>query len=198
MAVTTTNQWHKRLGHPSNKKLSHISLCKDFSSNSKEAFCDSCLRAKLTRLPFPTSTIKTNDCFEMIHCDIWGGYRTFSLTHGSYFLTIVDDYSRAVWVYIIRHKYEAIYDLEKRKIVVSRDVKFFENVFPFSSHKENVNQVENEIVGESQPTDGPGIDMESDLYHKENPSASIVTEEADDMDSAMQSNEPNNPPEDMT
>ncbi|KAI3680226.1 hypothetical protein L2E82_50551 [Cichorium intybus] len=107
MAVTTSNQWHKRLGHPSNGKMSHISIFKVTSHNSNEDFCDSCLRAKLTRLPFQTSTIKTNDCFDMIHCDIWGGYRTFSLTHGSYFLTIVDDYSRAVWVYIMKHKYEA-------------------------------------------------------------------------------------------
>ena len=107
MTVTTLNQWHKRLGHPSNGKLSHIPFCKVTSHNSKEDICDSCLKAKLTRLPFQTSTIKTNDCFDMIHCDIWGGYRTFSLTHGSYFLTIVDDYSQAVWVYIIKHKYEA-------------------------------------------------------------------------------------------
>lgn len=49
-------------------------------------------KAKHTRLPFSNSDIKTNDCFELLHCDIWGEYRTPSFTRASYFLTIVDDF----------------------------------------------------------------------------------------------------------
>ncbi|GJT55139.1 retrotransposon protein, putative, ty1-copia subclass [Tanacetum coccineum] len=58
-------------------------------------------------LPFPVSTTKTHACFDLIHCDIWGKYRTPSLTRASYFLTIVDDFSRATWVYLLKQKHEA-------------------------------------------------------------------------------------------
>ncbi|GJW36425.1 putative RNA-directed DNA polymerase [Tanacetum coccineum] len=57
--------------------------------------------------PFPVSTTKTHACFDLIHCDIWGKYRTPSLTRASYFLTIVDDFSRATWVYLLKQKHEA-------------------------------------------------------------------------------------------
>lgn len=42
-----------------------------------------------------------------MHCDLWGSYRTLSYCGASYFLTIVDDYSRAVWIYLLVDKSEA-------------------------------------------------------------------------------------------
>lgn len=99
--------WHKRLGHASDIKLSRVNFLKEVSSSFRNKVCDSCNKAKLTRLPFPISSIKTTNCFELIHCDVWGKYRKPSLTGANYFLTIVDDYSRAVWVYLLKHKHEA-------------------------------------------------------------------------------------------
>ncbi|KAL4586016.1 hypothetical protein LXL04_010646 [Taraxacum kok-saghyz] len=101
------NAWHRRLGHASESKLHQIVFLKNFSYKLKNKTCDSCAKAKLTRLPFPTSSIKTVECFDLIHCDIWGGYRTPSFTGARYFLTVVDDYSRAVWVFLLKHKHEA-------------------------------------------------------------------------------------------
>ena len=63
--------WHKRLGHPSNKKLSHLDFIKNVSMNNQAQVCDACFKAKHTRLPFPISTIKTIACLDLIHCDIW-------------------------------------------------------------------------------------------------------------------------------
>ena len=76
---TSTNSeiWHRRLGHASKVKLHNI--C------SFDKFCDSCIRAKQTRSPFPTSSIQTVDCFELIHCDIRGGYKTASFKGAYYF-----------------------------------------------------------------------------------------------------------------
>lgn len=45
-------------------------------------------------------------CFEIIHCDLWGPYHTPSSCGATYFLTIVDDYSRAVWVFFLFDKTE--------------------------------------------------------------------------------------------
>ncbi|CAH9138265.1 unnamed protein product [Cuscuta epithymum] len=103
-ATLDSNLWHRRLGHASNGKLRHISFLKGLQQNS--SFCDPCLRAKQTRLPFPNSTSKSTCCFELIHCDIWGSYRCDSTSGARYFLSIVDDFSRGVWVYLMKSKSE--------------------------------------------------------------------------------------------
>ena len=80
--MSTFEVWHKRLGHPSIKKISSL----DFVSVSdKEQInkCDACFKAKHTRLPFTASEIKTSSCFDLIHCDVWGRYRTPSLSNAS-------------------------------------------------------------------------------------------------------------------
>jgi len=46
-------------------------------------------------------------CFELIHVDIWGPYPHKTYNVFQYFLTIVDDYSRATWVHLMAHKSNA-------------------------------------------------------------------------------------------
>ncbi|GJS57094.1 retrovirus-related pol polyprotein from transposon TNT 1-94 [Tanacetum coccineum] len=104
--ATTVETWHKRLGHASKGKLGKIDCIKTCTINF-DNFCHSCAKAKHIRTPFPSSCIKTNAPFQLIHCDICGGYRVPSYTRANYFLTIVDDFSRAVWVFLIKHKSEA-------------------------------------------------------------------------------------------
>lgn len=62
--------------------------------------------AKQSRQTFSLSTTSSKECFELIHIDIWGGYHVPSLTGAQFFLTIVDDYSRGTWVYLMKHKSE--------------------------------------------------------------------------------------------
>ncbi|MCF8704075.1 DDE-type integrase/transposase/recombinase, partial [Corynebacterium sp. MC-02] len=69
--------------------------------------------AKKTRSNFPVSENKATHIFELIHCDLWGPNRTPSSCDAVYFLTIVDDYSRGVWVYLLRAKSEV------RKVICS-------------------------------------------------------------------------------
>nr|GEV82523.1 integrase, catalytic core [Tanacetum cinerariifolium] len=92
--MTTTDTWHKRLGHSSRDKLSNVSFLKNNSSKLSNVFRDSCAKAKHVCNSSPKGFIKTNGCFELIHCDIWGGYRIPSYTRVNFVLTIVDDYSR--------------------------------------------------------------------------------------------------------
>ena len=42
-----------------------------------------------------------------MHCDLWGPYREPSTNGSRYFLTIVDDFSRAVWMILLLEKSEA-------------------------------------------------------------------------------------------
>lgn len=107
--VTSTNPhlWHQRLGHPSNKSMHAISLCSELVKFRSISDCSICPLAKQTRKPFSTSSINTKSCFELIHVDIWGGYHVSTLQGAKYFLTIVDDFSRCTWVYLLHTKSEA-------------------------------------------------------------------------------------------
>ena len=71
---------------------------------------------------FFESSNKTTKCFELIHVDVCGPYRVPSSSGAVYLLTIVDDYSRAVWTYLLVAKSEV------RK-VVERFCKYTEKQF---------------------------------------------------------------------
>ncbi|GJS72676.1 ribonuclease H-like domain-containing protein [Tanacetum coccineum] len=73
------------LGHPANQVLDVLKSAVNLNSHSvSDHLCDTCNKAKQTKEPFPLD-----------------GFR--------YFLTIVDDYSRAVWVYMLKGK-DDVYD----------------------------------------------------------------------------------------
>jgi len=57
-------------------------------------------------MPFPSEN-KATHCFDHIHCDIWGSYLVKSFSGAQYFLTIVDDASRRIWIYLMNEKNEA-------------------------------------------------------------------------------------------
>lgn len=97
--------WHFRLGHPCfsrllllNKHIPHLS--------SKFDSCTTCPIAKQKRLPFPISNNKCAAPFDLVHCDIWGPMSIPTKEEFRYFLSIVDDFSRATWTYLMKSKSE--------------------------------------------------------------------------------------------
>ena len=69
--------------------------------------CDTCHFEKQRKLPFPFSSSIIYSCFDLIHIDIWGPISTKSLYGHQYFLTILDDYSRYTWIFLMENKSEA-------------------------------------------------------------------------------------------
>ena len=98
--------WHFRLGHPSFDRLSVIQSLDPKVSCKKYSYCDVCMQAKQKRLPFPVKCKNSISILELLHCDLWGPYTVAALNKHHYFLTIVDDYSRFTWVYLLKHKSE--------------------------------------------------------------------------------------------
>jgi len=94
------NLWHQRLGHPS-AKVSYLFPKVNSCSHDK---CLICPLAKQTRLPFSSSSITSTSPFDLIHVDIWGGYKVASISGAKYFLTIVGDHTRCTWIYLMKHK----------------------------------------------------------------------------------------------
>ena len=97
--------WHRRLGHISEKGLQIMSDQKLLGKDrvSKVDFCESCILGKHHRLKFKTGMHKTKHILEYVHSDLWGPEKT--PTHGGnvYFMSIIDDHSRKVWVFLLKH-----------------------------------------------------------------------------------------------
>ncbi|KAJ0920051.1 putative RNA-directed DNA polymerase [Helianthus annuus] len=103
--------WHSRLGHPSDQVLAVLKQSLKIHS-SEHGPCDICHRAKQVRVPFPLSEHKSRAVGDLIHLDVWGPYRVTSYDSYKYFLTIVDDFSRAVWCYFLTNKTEVFENLK--------------------------------------------------------------------------------------
>ncbi|XP_019264486.1 PREDICTED: uncharacterized protein LOC109242109 [Nicotiana attenuata] len=67
----------------------------------------SCSHSRQPRLLFPDSSIKTTHAFQLIHVDTWGPYGTPIHNGCKYFLTIVDDFTRATWTHLTGSKSNA-------------------------------------------------------------------------------------------
>ena len=64
------------------------------------------------KLPFYFSTSKSKKCFDLIHVDLWRPYLIPSIHGHKYALTIVDDYSRYTWIFLLKQKSEVVKILE--------------------------------------------------------------------------------------
>ncbi|CAI7755522.1 unnamed protein product [Closterium sp. NIES-54] len=104
--------WHERLCHINIPMLQK--LVKDGSLKGLEVkgagkeigSCPTCLETKFTKFPFSSGTGPAKAPLALVHMDVVGPTRTPSLSGSRYFLTIVDDHTRAVWVYPLKTKGE--------------------------------------------------------------------------------------------
>ncbi|KAL2247193.1 UNVERIFIED_CONTAM: Retrovirus-related Pol polyprotein from transposon RE1 [Sesamum indicum] len=103
----TYTLWHKRLSHPSENVLTHISSL-HFNTNVKTSICHVCPLAKQVRKNFSLSESISVSPFDLVHVDIWGPYKQSSISGCHYVLTLVDDHSRATWTYLMRYKSQTL------------------------------------------------------------------------------------------
>ena len=94
--------WHLRLGHIPFSKMQSVNSSFNNGSMKEEVICHICPKARQTRKPFSISTIRSTRCFELLHIDVWGPYKVLTHDKCSMFLTIVDDYSRHTWIFLLK------------------------------------------------------------------------------------------------
>lgn len=70
--------------------------------------CQVCPLAKQTRTVFPHSSIKTCTACSLLHLDVWGPYKETTYDRCRFFFTIVDDYTRMTWIFLLQHKSDVI------------------------------------------------------------------------------------------
>ena len=104
--------WHRRFGHLGISNLKRlvredmvVGLKCDMTQDI--GVCEPCADGKLHRTKFPTAGGKRgNAVLDLVHSDVCGKMSTKSLSGCEYFLTFIDDKSRYVWVYMLKHKSE--------------------------------------------------------------------------------------------
>jgi hypothetical protein len=87
---------------------------------SKLEFCEHCIFGKNKRVKFNASVHTTKEILEYVHADLWGSSHKKYLCGASCMLTITDDYSRKVWPYFLKHKYEAFDAFRKWKFMIEK------------------------------------------------------------------------------
>ena len=104
---------HRRLGHSGEAAL-HRLLHDNMATGIGQVFgtvspCDPCKLGKLTRPPHPAVAFNHNTTYalELVVMDLAGPVKPSSLGGASYFLGILDVFTRHSWVFTIRKKYDA-------------------------------------------------------------------------------------------
>ncbi|GKF74767.1 ribonuclease H-like domain-containing protein, partial [Tanacetum coccineum] len=108
VCFVSKSMWHTRLGHPSDQAIDMLQQDLNFTKDSHVSPCDICHKTKQTKEPFTFSDHLTTVIGELIHLDLHGPYKVVNKDDFRYFLTIVDDYTSAVWIYLIKTKDEVL------------------------------------------------------------------------------------------
>ena len=81
-----------------------------------------CLMSKQARRPFPSQTdFNAKERLELIHGDICGPISPATPTGNKYFMLFVDDFSRAMWLYMLKFKDEAFSYFKNFKALVEKE-----------------------------------------------------------------------------
>jgi transposase InsO family protein len=79
-----------------------------------DRICEACLAGKHRRAPFPRQALnRAKDVLELVHADLCGPISPATPGGKRYFLLLVDDKSRHMWLYLLKTKDEAATTLKK-------------------------------------------------------------------------------------
>nr|GEV55290.1 retrovirus-related Pol polyprotein from transposon TNT 1-94 [Tanacetum cinerariifolium] len=115
-----TMLWHMRLGHMSEKGMVILSK-RELLDNHKVAnleFCEHCVIEKQKRVSFSKTIHQIKATLDYLHADCWGPSRVPSFGGARYFLSIIDDFSRMTWVFMMKHTSEAFEKFKHWKILI--------------------------------------------------------------------------------
>jgi transposase InsO family protein len=73
------------------------------------------------RVSFKTKEYSTSNPLELVHTDLCGPTRTQTLKGESYFMLLIDDYTRMTWVTFLKEKYEAFEKFKSFKALVENE-----------------------------------------------------------------------------
>jgi histone deacetylase 1/2 len=118
----STARWHTRLGYPAFPIVHRV-----ISSNklpcargdSHPSVCDAFQQGKSHQLSYPKSTSVSRSPLDLIFSNVWGPAPD-SVGRNKYYVSFIDDYSKFVWIYLLRHKSEVFEKFHEFQQLVER------------------------------------------------------------------------------
>lgn len=120
---TLVELWHKRLGHMSEKgmhALARMEYLPELKGISLKP-CAHCFARKQHRAAFRTlPPHRAENVLDIVHTDVCS---MTEKSHGGalYFVTFIDDHSRKVFVYVLKHKYQTLEAFKEFHAKVERE-----------------------------------------------------------------------------
>jgi transposase InsO family protein len=83
--------------------------------------CEHCLIGKQPRKSFVSDIpMRAKQVLDVVHTDVCGPFETLSLGGNRYFVSFVDEFSRMMWIYLIKTKDEVLQKFKSFKIMVEK------------------------------------------------------------------------------
>ena len=111
-------RWHERFGHVNMaalRKLAREELVRGLPVIGQvEELCEACQAGKQRRNPFPAQAeFRAKQCLELVHGDLCGPIAPATPRGNKYFLLLVDDLSRYMWLAVIPSKDRAAAEIKE-------------------------------------------------------------------------------------
>jgi hypothetical protein len=103
--------------------------------------CEGCIEGKQHHKPFPSDGgMRATNPLEIVHSDVCGPMRTTSLGGARYFVTYIDNFSRKVWVYLLKSKGECLEKFKEFKALVETQSELNIKVFRSDNGREYISK----------------------------------------------------------
>lgn len=142
--------WHLRLGHPSFGYMKHLFPGLVSSTNMAEMKCEACILAKSYRVLYPSSSYKCNTPFALVHSDVRGPTPITSSDGIRWFITFLDDCTQMTWLYLLKHKNEALYVFKSFSFMIHTQFSATINIL----RSDNGNEYDNQLLHDFFKTNG--------------------------------------------
>jgi hypothetical protein len=119
-------RWHERLGHAnfgSLEKMGRLEMVRGLPPISHaEQFCDTCVLTKHHRGVFPKqSKYRADKELELVHGDLCGPVKPATPGGWHYFLLLINDATRYMWVVLLTAKSEASSAIKRIQAVAEKE-----------------------------------------------------------------------------
>ncbi|KAK2352556.1 putative mitochondrial protein [Trifolium repens] len=103
--------WHYRYGHLNFKSLNQLSSKKMVVGlpliHTPDKLCEGCFVSKQPRNSFKNSVYsRSKQALDVVHSDVCGPIETSTLGGNRYFMTCVDEFTRKIWIFLLKEKSE--------------------------------------------------------------------------------------------
>jgi hypothetical protein len=95
------HQWHYRLGHPASPVVQRIlsRTALPIASTKQSFVCPACQQGKLHKLHFGLTFSVSKHHLNLMFLDVWGPAPVVSSNDHRYFLSVVDDFRKYIWLF---------------------------------------------------------------------------------------------------